>query len=132
MKDVEIYVAKPRRRGRLSRTAGIAAAVGLLMAGSTTGASASSYPVHVGNSSVALRDCYHPAKQPYPSQSCTLQTTLPAGLNMTLVCQHEGQNIYGDPVWDYVSTPYGYGYVADYYVYTGYSSWVPGVDYCQY
>ncbi|MEC3978183.1 hypothetical protein [Amycolatopsis sp. H20-H5] len=132
MKEAEIYVAKARRRPWRGRVVGIVAASMLLMMGVATGANASSYPVHVGSTSVSLRDCYHPAKQPYPKQTCTFQATLPAGLNMTLICQHDGQDISGDPVWDYVSTPYGYGYVSDYYVSTGYSSWVPGVNYCQY
>lgn len=124
-----------RHPRRLSVKVGtIAAAAAALVAVTAAEAQASSYPVKIGNSSVTLRDCYHPVKQPQPSQSCTAQATLPAGTPVTLICQHEGQSIYGDVWWNYVLTPNnGYGYVSDYYVNTGQSAYrVPGVDYCNY
>ena len=81
--------------------------------------------VSIGGTSVAVRDCYHPSKQTYPSQSCTFQATLEAGLQVTLVCQYSGQGIYGDYYWDYVLYPAtgshgsGQGYTSDWYVNTG-------------
>jgi hypothetical protein len=95
-------------------------------------AQASWHSATVGGSGVNVRDCYHPTKAYQPSTSCTYQTTLGAGTSVHIICQHSGENIGGDSVWDYVSYNGGEGYVADYYIYTGYNSWIPGVDVCNY
>ncbi len=125
---------KPR-----SVTKRVAAAVGLTTAGISAAlvmnaapAMASWQSANIGNSAVSLRDCYHPTKAAQPSQSCTFIKYVPAGTAVHIVCQHSGQNIYGDAVWDYISYSGGEGYVADYYVYTGYTDWIPGVDVCSY
>ncbi|WP_030434918.1 hypothetical protein [Actinoplanes subtropicus] len=117
----------------------VAAAVGLTTAGISAAlvmnaapAMASWQSANIGNSAVSLRDCYHPTKAAQPSQSCTFIKYVPAGTAVHIVCQHSGQNIYGDAVWDYISYSGGEGYVADYYVYTGYTDWIPGVDVCSY
>jgi hypothetical protein len=117
---------------RLSTVAGLALAGAGLLALNPAPALASWQAATIGNTAVSLRDCYHPAKAAQPSQSCTFLKTVPAGTAVHIVCQHSGQNIYGDPVWDYISYSGGEGYVADYYVYTGYTSWIPGVDGCNY
>jgi hypothetical protein len=118
---------------RVTAAAGLTvAAVGAALAMSAAPAMASWQSANIGNSAVSLRDCYHPSKAPQPSQSCTFLKYVPAGTAVHIVCQHSGQNIYGDPVWDYISYSGGEGYVADYYVYTGYANWIPGVDVCNY
>ena len=128
--------ARPGHRLRrlLVQTGVVGTAVASLLMATEAGASASSQTAYIGSSSTNQRDCYHPTKQPYPSTSCKLIQTIPAGTRVSLVCQHEGQIIGNDVWWDYVLTPGGvYGYVSDWYVNTGYSSYrVPGVDYCNY
>ncbi|OLR92258.1 hypothetical protein [Actinokineospora bangkokensis] len=83
-----------------------------------------------GNSggAVTLRDCYHPTQT--PTTSCGPVASVPTGTVVHVVCQAGGQNIYGNAVWDYVVTPYGEGYMADYYLFTGYDGWIPSVDRC--
>lgn len=82
-----------------------------------TPAAPMNHSVSISNSiSPALRDCYHPSKQPYPNQNCTLINYLARGSTVTLVCQTAGQTIGNDSYWDYVQTGYGYGYVTDEYV----------------
>jgi hypothetical protein len=105
---------------------------GTVLAVGATPALASWQTANIGNSAVSLRDCYHPQKAAQPSQDCTFIKYVPAGTTVHIVCQHSGQNIYGDPVWDYISYSGGEGYVADYYVNTGYANWIPGVDVCNY
>ena len=126
--------AAGRGRRLLITTGAVGAAAAALLAVTATEASASSLPVKIGGTSVSQRDCYHPSKQPYPSTSCSLMQTIPAGTPVVLVCQEDGQNISGDVWWDYVKTLAGvYGYVSDFYVNTGTSAYrVPGVDYCNY
>jgi hypothetical protein len=111
-----------RRRGLVAAlVAAFAAAVTLASGGP---ASASTQGVWIGQDRLSVRDCYHPYKQPYPSQSCTYQATLENGLGVTLVCQTAGQGIgpQNDVYWDYVVYPAtgghgsGEGYVADWYV----------------
>jgi hypothetical protein len=110
----------------------VGAVAGLVLAGATVAdaAPASWYYATVGSSGVNVRDCYHPTVQLPPSTNCTYQTTLGSGTGVHIVCQRSGQNIGGDPVWDYITYPGGEGLAADYYIYTGYSSWIPGVDIC--
>ncbi|MEU1606392.1 hypothetical protein [Micromonospora matsumotoense] len=126
----------PRTGGRLRRVATaatLAAGTAAALLTVTTGpAQASWYGANIGNTAVTLRDCYHPSKAPQPSQSCTAIKTVPAGTAVHIICQHSGQDIYGDPVWNYISYSGGEGYVADYYTYTGYANWIPGVDVCNY
>jgi hypothetical protein len=117
----------------------VTAAGGLALAGISAAvvmnaapAMASWQAASIGNSDVSLRDCYHPSKAAQPSQSCTFIKYVPAGTTVHIVCQHSGQDIYGDAVWDYISYSGGEGYVADSYVYTGYTNWIPGVDVCSY
>jgi hypothetical protein len=55
---------------------------------------------------------------------------LSAGTAVHIVCQRSGQNINGDAVWDYVTYSGGEGFAADYYINTGYASWIPGIDIC--
>lgn len=131
--EVPTAASPRRRRGRLARRVVIGATVTAgVLAIAAQPAFASWQPVNIGGTSVTLRDCYHPSKAAQPSQSCTAIATVPAGTSVHLICQHAGQNIGGDAVWDYVDTPQGQGYVSDYYVYTGYANYVPGVDYCSY
>ncbi|MFG1901143.1 SH3 domain-containing protein [Micromonospora carbonacea] len=126
----------PRTGGRLRRAATaatLAAGTAAALLTVTTGpAQASWYSASIGNTAVTLRDCYHPSKAAQPSQSCTAIKTVPAGTPVHIICQHSGQSIYGDPVWNYISYSGGEGYVADYYTYTGYANWIPGVDVCNY
>ncbi|MFD5065605.1 hypothetical protein [Streptomyces sp. NPDC058394] len=109
---------------------GFASLAGATGAAAATPGPASWYAAAVGSSGVNVRDCYHPVQLP-PSTSCTYQTALSAGTGVHVVCQRSGQNIGGDAVWDYVTYPGGEGFVADYYINTGYSSWIPGIDICQ-
>lgn len=119
----------PRRRTAAALTLALATAgAGVVMADP---ALASWYPASVGSSGVNVRDCYHPTVHLPPSTSCTYQAALGAGTGIHIVCQRAGQNINGDNVWDYVTYSGGEGYAADYYIYTGYSSWIPGIDICQ-
>lgn len=127
----------PKKQRRLTKRVTAAAsltvaAVSAALAMSAAPAMASWQSANIGNTAVSLRDCYHPTKAPQPSQDCTFLKYVPAGTAVHIVCQHSGQNIYGDPVWDYISYSGGEGYVADYYVYTGYANWIPGVDVCNY
>ena len=125
---------QPRRRTARRR---IASAITVTLA--TTGAGlamaapalASWYPATVGHSGVNVRDCYHPTVHLPPSTNCTYQTTLRPGTGVHIVCQRAGQNINGDNVWDYVTYSGGEGFAADYYIYTGYASWIPGIDICR-
>jgi hypothetical protein len=127
----------PRRpRSRTSRRR-IATAITLALATAGTGlvmagpAMASWYPATVGASGVNVRDCYHPTVKLPPSTNCTYLTTLSPGTSVNIVCQRTGQNIGGDNVWDYVVYSGGQGLAADYYINTGYPSWIPGIDTCQ-
>jgi hypothetical protein len=125
----------PRTAGRLRRTAtatALAAGTAAALLTVTTGAAQASWYGASISSSVTLRDCYHPSKAPQPSQSCTAIKTVPGGTPVHIICQHSGQNIYGNPVWNYISYSGGEGYVADYYTNTGYANWIPGVDVCNY
>jgi hypothetical protein len=123
---------------RWTHAAGLTVAAAALAAGSLTAGTASAATMHadswfaatVGASGVNVRDCYHPTTQLPPSTNCTYQTTLSAGTSIHVVCQRSGQNIGGDPVWDYITYSGGEGYVADYYINTGYSSWIPGIQIC--
>jgi hypothetical protein len=73
--------------------------------------------------SPALRDCYHPSKQPYPKTACTFRFYVPTGTTVNLVCQYSGEKIGDDYYWDYIEVPgRGYGYVTDEYVNTGVTS----------
>jgi hypothetical protein len=82
--------------------------------------------VYVGGSGVAVRDCYHPYKQQYPSTSCTYQASLEAHLTVRLVCQTAGQGVGSgnDYYWDYILYPAtanhgsGEGYASDWYINT--------------
>jgi hypothetical protein len=122
-----------RRRARRAAavTALAVAATATLVATTAAPAQASWYAATVGGSGVNVRDCYHPTVQLPPSTNCTYKATLSAGTSVRIVCQRWGQNINGDAVWDYVVYPGGEGFAADYYIYTGYSSWIPGIDICQ-
>ncbi|MFY1683737.1 hypothetical protein [Micromonospora sp.] len=93
--------------------------------------------VTIGSSDVNVRDCYHPApKKAWPGSWCTLQATLEAHLPVRMVCQYPGDGVgpQGDYYWDYVLYPAtsrhgsGEGYVSDWYVNTGVSSY-PYRDY---
>lgn len=117
---------------RLRRIGAVGAAGALVLAGTATATAdpASWYPATVGGSGVNVRDCYHPTVQLPPSTNCTLHATLGSGTGVNIVCQRSGQNIGGDAVWDYITYPGGEGLASDYYLYTGYSSWIPGIDVC--
>jgi hypothetical protein len=119
-------------RRAVTATALTAATVAALLAGPAAPAQASWFSASIGGTAVSLRDCYHPTKAAQPSQSCTFIKTVPAGTAVHIICQHSGQNIYGDPVWNYIQYGGGEGYVADYYVNTGHANWIPGVDVCNY
>jgi len=115
-----------------------ALALTLSLAGATIAVSASPahaswYPAKTGGSGVTIRDCFHPVVQ-QPSTSCTYVAFVPANTPVRIVCQHSGQSIGGDPVWDYIVWESGpgrpEGYAADYYINTGYANWIPGVDRC--
>lgn len=80
---------------------------------------------------VTVRDCYHPVVHWPPSTDCTKVTLLPKGYIVYIVCQHYGQVIQGDEVWDYVVTDRGEGYAADAWIDTGGLKWIPGMDVCQ-
>jgi hypothetical protein len=103
------------------------------VAASASPAQASWRAATTGSSGVTIRDCFHPTLQ-QPSTSCTYVTFVPANTPVRIVCQHSGQNIYGDPVWDYIVWEGGpgrpEGYAADYYINTTYPNWIPGVDVC--
>jgi hypothetical protein len=116
---------------RLIRALSAVGAAGTILVGHVTAASASWDGATVGGSGVNVRDCYHPSVHLPPSTSCTYQTNLSAGTGVHIVCQRAGQNISGDPVWDYVVYSGGEGFAADYYINTGYASWIPGIDICQ-
>ena len=122
-------IAKFGKRGAVA-----AALASGLLAAAQTPAHASWYAAHPWGD-VHLRDCYHPNKQPYPNTNCTDLGWVYTNTNVRIVCQYAGQNVGGDAVWDYIVVQDGSnreGYVADYYVTTGYSSWIPGVDRCNY
>jgi len=119
-----------RRAGAAVGAVGAAAALALAGASAADAAPASWYTATVGSSGVNVRDCYHPTVQLPPSTNCTLHASLGAGTSVHIVCQRSGQNIGGDNVWDYVTYPGGEGLAADYYIYTGYTSWIPGIDIC--
>lgn len=83
-----------------------ALALTLSLAGATIAISASPahaswYPAKTGGSGVTIRDCFHSVVQ-QPSTSCTYVTFVPANTPVRIVCQHSGQSIGGDPVWDYI------------------------------
>jgi hypothetical protein len=121
----------PRNKKRLIRVLSVTGTAGAVLAGTVTAAQASWYTAYVGSSGVNVRDCYHPSVNLPPSTSCTYQATLGSGTQVHIVCQRAGQNIGGDNVWDYVTYSGGEGFAADYYINTGYSSWIPGIDICQ-
>jgi hypothetical protein len=125
---------RPPRRWTTRRRVAVATtvAVAAMGAGFATAhpALASWQLATVGNSGVNVRDCYHPTVQLPPSTNCTYQAALSAGTSVHIVCQRAGQNIGGDSVWDYVTYPGGEGFAADYYIYTGYANWIPGIDIC--
>lgn len=121
-----------RNKKRLIRALSVTGVAGAVLAGTVTAAQASwvsAYPWSTAG--VNIRDCYHPSVNLPPSTNCTYQTWLPQNTPMHVVCQRAGQNIYGDNVWDYVTYSGGEGFAADYYVHTGYASWIPGIDICQ-
>ncbi|MEU8112726.1 hypothetical protein [Micromonospora sp. NPDC048947] len=117
-----------------------AVAVGLAVAAAgagvvvpATAAQASWFAATTGSSGVTIRDCYHPTNQS-PSTSCTYVAFVPAYTPVRIVCQRSGQNIGGDPVWDYIVWEGGSGrpegFASDYYINTGYANWIPGVSGC--
>ncbi|WKU04444.1 hypothetical protein [Micromonospora sp. HUAS LYJ1] len=57
---------------------------------------------------------------------------MPAGTAAHIICQHSGQDIYGDLVWNYISYSGEEGHVAHYCTCTGYANWIRGVDVCNY
>jgi hypothetical protein len=128
-------VRQPRSSRRLPRRAKLVgvsiAAVSTLFAVGAQPAFASWQAAYTWTSAT-LRDCYHPSKAAQPGTTCTAKTLMPSNTNLHIICQHAGETIDGDPVWDYVDTPYGQGYVTDAYVHTGYANWIPGVDVCNY
>ncbi len=50
------------------------------------------------------------------------------GERVVIACQTEGQSVQGNTIWDYVEAKDGY--VADAYVDSGFTSWIPGVPRC--
>ncbi len=96
-------------------------------------AQASWYPASTGAYGVTIRDCFHPVVR-QPSTDCRPVAVVPPYTSVRIVCQHSGQNIGGDPVWNYIVWEGGSGrpegYAADYYINTGYANWIPGVDRC--
>ncbi|MET8849743.1 hypothetical protein [Amycolatopsis sp. NPDC004625] len=118
------------RNRRWARVLGATGAAGALLVATAAAADASWFSAYVGASGVNVRDCYHPSVHLPPSTSCTYQTNLGSGTPVHIVCQRSGQNISGDPVWDYITYSGGEGFAADYYINTGYASWIPGIDIC--
>ena len=121
-------IAPGRRWVRAASVVGVAGAIAI---GSVTAAQASWFSASVGGGGVNVRDCYHPTVNLPPSTSCTYQTWLSPGTPVHIVCQRAGQDINGDNVWDYITYSGGEGFAADYYINTGYASWIPGIDICQ-
>jgi hypothetical protein len=122
-------------RVQARRVAAVLCVAGALAAGAITAADATTaswQPATVGGGSsggsVTLRDCFHPPQT--PSVNCGPVTQVPTGTSVHIVCQHAGQNIGGDNVWDYVSFPGREGYMSDYYMITGYANWIPGIQVC--
>lgn len=132
--------ASATRRGgrRLVRRGAATLLLAMVAAGGTVAATAgpaaaSWYGASVGSwatGGVNVRDCYHPTVHLPPSTACTYVTTLPVNTGVHIVCQRTGQVVSGDGVWDYIAFNGGEGLVADAYMNTGYSSWIPGVDIC--
>ncbi|MEV6521648.1 hypothetical protein AB0M43_06915 [Longispora sp. NPDC051575] len=120
-------------RGSAARRMSTAAVIATCLAMPLTVATpahASWHSAYTTVADVAVRDCYHPEPQP-PSQYCNLQKRLPQGTSLHVVCQRQGQNIYGNVWWDYVVHSAGEGYASDYYVYTGVDGRHPNIDLCQ-
>lgn len=63
-----------------------------------------------------------------PSTSSGAVGSLAEGTRVRIGCQTTGTSIGGNTVWDYLPD-YG-GYVTDYYMNTGYSSWISGLPRC--
>ncbi len=53
---------------------------------------------------------------------------LAEGTRVAISCQQSGTPVGGNPVWDYL--PDHGGYVADFYVNTGWSNWITGLPQC--
>ncbi|MTK05172.1 hypothetical protein [Micromonospora sp. CP22] len=119
-----------RRAAAVAGVTALAAGVGVAV--SAAPAQASWYAATTGGSGVTIRDCYHPPQS--PSTNCTFVAFVPANTPVRIVCQRSGQNIGGDPVWNYIVWEGGpgrpEGLASDYYIYTGYANWIPGVDHC--
>jgi hypothetical protein len=114
-----------RLRRRVARVVTATTVTAMTLAAALLGAApasakasaALSHTVYVSSStSPALRDCYHPTKQPFPNTNCTLRFYLTPGSAVTLICQYPGQQVGNDSYWDYVQTGNGYGYVTDWYI----------------
>lgn len=63
-----------------------------------------------------------------PGTSYSQVRVIAEGTRARISCQASGTSIGGNTVWNYLPD-YG-GYVTDYYMYTGYSSWITGVPRC--
>jgi hypothetical protein len=63
-----------------------------------------------------------------PSTQSAIVKTLSAGTKVQISCQVSGESVSGNSVWDYL--PAHGGYVADAYLYTGHSAFIPGIAKC--
>ncbi|KAI8870633.1 hypothetical protein GQ42DRAFT_110046, partial [Ramicandelaber brevisporus] len=64
-----------------------------------------------------------------PSTSNDIIKVIPTGTLVDILCQTQGQDIFGDSIWAKVSTNPDV-YVSDYYIKTGVSGYLPGVPRC--
>ncbi|MDQ3034070.1 MAG: N-acetylmuramoyl-L-alanine amidase [Myxococcota bacterium] len=63
-----------------------------------------------------------------PGTSHARVTWLAEGTRLRITCQTSGTSVGGNAIWDYV--PDRGGYVADYFMNTGYASWITGLPRC--
>jgi hypothetical protein len=54
-----------------------------------------------------------------PGTGYPVAGAIPDGDSVTTWCWHVGTDVNGDSFWDFVTGPYGTGYVSDYWLYTG-------------
>lgn len=65
-----------------------------------------------------------------PQTSCGQIGSLAVDTYIDIACQDNGENVGGSTVWDRLSSHYPGGWVADYWVYTGYNGFDPRLPRC--
>lgn len=66
-----------------------------------------------------------------PGTSYSALGALPYGTRLSIVCQGYGSNVVRSAIWDQISSPWGAGWVSDWYVSTpGVGVFTPGLSQC--